>query len=92
MSSDFTIEIDCGEENKHTTLYFRFSRVEGNAPVLTGVDSELSQFSVHVSRTLKSEEKVTKRVMKEVLEYRKRKRELFYEEAEDESTDVTLDN
>lgn len=86
---DFRVEIDCGE--KHSTLFFRFSKVEGGAPVLCGVDTEHNEFTCHVVKTVKAP-KITRNELIERVEYRKRKREIFYEEAEGDSTEYTYDD
>lgn len=90
-SADFEVQIDCG--GKISTLSFRYSTVPGGVPVLLGVDSQFTEIGCHVFKTVKPEssEKVTKRRMIEVLEYRKKKRELFYEESEEDSTEYTYD-
>jgi hypothetical protein len=88
-SPDFQVEVDCG--GKISTLFFRYSTAPGGPPILLGVDSQFTEIGC---RVLKVEEpkKVTKRRMIEVLEYRKKKRELFYEEDEEDSTEYTYDD
>lgn len=74
-----------------STLSFRYSSTPGAPPVLIGVDSDFAEFSCHVSKP-EEPKKVTPRRIVEIMEYRKRKREVLYEQYEDDSTEYTYDD
>lgn len=90
-SSDFCIELVSGKKQKRSTLFFRFSSKDGGVPIICGMDSELDEFSIHVTKTLKTT-RAPKRKREDEVTYRKQKRDLFYDEEESDSTECTEDD
>lgn len=79
--------------DKTITLFMKKSENESNAPILMGTDSDFTEFSVHVTKTLEPfRERVT---VQDIVEIRKSKKTYKrlrrqYEESSEED-DITYD-